>query len=241
MSNTFEGRTRARSQAIQLLFQADFQQKDVYDLLADGSYVLDDGDAGDGSSPAMEYAEELARGVARRQVAIDRLISSVSVNWNLPRMPLVDREIMSVAIYEMFDEEDIPVAVAVSEAVEIAKVYGTDNSSSFINGILGRIARLAQAHPDVPAWKLCEYADESPEETRAALRAVEELKAQEAARQAEIAEVQAGEDLAPQEQDAPETSDPDVTPGVEATAGEPVEDVDAHAGANAASDGGSEA
>jgi N utilization substance protein B len=168
VSRIFEGRTRARSQAVQLLFQANFQQKDVYDLLESGSYVLDDESDTDEPAPAMAYAQELARGVAKRQVAIDRLISSVSDNWNLSRMPLVDRMIMSIAIFEMFEEDDIPVAVAVSEAVEISKVYGTEDSSSFVNGILGRIARLAQAHPDVEYWKLAEFAGESPEQTRAA-------------------------------------------------------------------------
>ncbi len=179
MSSILVGRTRARSQAIQLIYQAQFTQRDVYDLLADGSYVLDDG-------PLDEYAAQLARGVARSRLSIDRLLASVSKNWNLSRMPLVDRVIMAVAIHEMFDEPEIPVSVAISEAVEIAKVYGTDDSSAFINGILGRIARLAAAHPDVPFARLSEYADESVEQTEAATRRVEEARA--------AAEAQAADD-----------------------------------------------
>lgn len=152
-SSIFVGRTRARSQAIQILFQAQFKGVDPFDLIADeSSYVLDDG-------PADAYALQLVRGVAKSQLAIDRLLSAVSTNWNLNRMPLVDRIIMAIAIHEMFDE-DTPTSVAISEAVEIAKVYGTDDSSSFVNGILGRIARLAQAHPDVDMGRLSAYAGE---------------------------------------------------------------------------------
>ena len=157
MSSILVGRTRARSQAVQLLFQASFLQRDVFDLLADGDYVLEDG-------PLEPYAEQIARGVARSQLTIDRLLTAVSVNWKLERMPLVDRAMMGVAIHEMFDEEDIPVNVAISEAVELAKVYGTDDSSSFINGVLGRIARLAQDNPGVPLAKLADCATGAADE-----------------------------------------------------------------------------
>lgn len=142
MSSILVGRTRARSQAIQLLFQAEIQGVDVFDLLASGSYVLEDG-------PLDEYGEQLARGVGRTRLAIDRLIAGVSQNWNLSRMPLVDRTIMGVAIHEMFDEPEVPTSVAISEAVEISKVYGTDDSSSFVNGVLGRVARMAEEHPEM--------------------------------------------------------------------------------------------
>ena len=155
MSSILVGRTRARSQAIQLLFQSSFLQRDVFDLLADGDYVLEDG-------PLDPYAEQIARGVARSQLAIDRLLTAVSMNWKLERMPLVDRAMMGVAIHEMFDEEDVPVNVAISEAVELAKVYGTDDSSSFVNGVLGRIARLAQENPDVSLAKLASCVTGAP-------------------------------------------------------------------------------
>lgn len=140
MSGIIVGRTRARSQAIQIVFQADVQGVDVFDLLAGGEYALDDG-------PAAEYALTLARGVAVNRLAIDRLMGSVSRNWDLARMPLVDRCVMAVAMYEMFCEPEVPASVAISEAVELSKVYGTDDSSAFVNGILGRVARLAEANP----------------------------------------------------------------------------------------------
>lgn len=143
MSSIIVGRTRARSQAIQIIFQAESQNLDVFDLLAGGEYVLEDG-------PADDYAVELARGVAVNRIAIDRMMGAVSRNWNLSRMPRVDRCIMAVALYEMFFVEAVPTSVAINEAVELSKVYGTDDSSSFVNGILGRIARLAEANPGTP-------------------------------------------------------------------------------------------
>ena len=160
MSSILVGRTRARSQAIQLLFQAEVQGVDVFDLLAGRDYVLEDG-------PLDEYGEQLARGVARTRLAIDRLIAGVSQNWNLSRMPLVDRAIMSVAIHEMFDEEEVPTSVAISEAVEISKVYGTDDSSSFVNGVLGRVARMAEEHAGMSLAQLAKTVSPVEDETSA--------------------------------------------------------------------------
>lgn len=141
MSSIIVGRTRARSQAIQVLFQAEVQGVDVFDLLRGGEFALDDG-------PIDEFAERIARGVAVNRIAIDRLIGGLAHNWNLSRMPLVDRCVMSVAVYEIFCEEEVPTSVAISEAVELSKVYGTDDSSSFVNGILGRVARLVEENPE---------------------------------------------------------------------------------------------
>ena len=147
MSSILVGRTRARSQAIQLLFQADVQSVDVYDLLARGDYALEDG-------PLDDYAAALARGVATNRIAIDRLIGGISHNWNLSRMPLVDRSIMAIAIYEAFDEPDVPESVAISEAVELSKVFGGDDSSAFVNGILGKVSKLAAASPELSLAQL---------------------------------------------------------------------------------------
>lgn len=143
MSSIIVGRTRARSQAIQVLFQAEVQGIDVFDLLRSGEYALDDG-------PIDAFAEQLARGVAVNRIAIDRLIGALAHNWNLSRMPLVDRCVMAVAVHEIFCEEEVPTSVAISEAVELSKVYGTDDSSSFVNGILGRVAKLVEENPGTP-------------------------------------------------------------------------------------------
>ena len=152
MSNIIVGRTRARSQAIQILFQAEVQGIDVFDLLEKGEYALDDG-------PLDKYANELARGVAVNRLAIDRLLGGVSHNWNLSRMPLVDRCVMGVAVFEMFGVERVPTSVAISEAVELSKVYGTDDSSAFVNGILGRVSRSAEANPGLPLARIAQLAE----------------------------------------------------------------------------------
>ena len=151
MSSILVGRTRARSQAIQLIFQAEIQGVDVFDLLERGEYALDDG-------PLDDYAAELARGVATNRIAIDRLIGSLSHNWNLSRMPLVDRSVMSISIFEVMCEDDVPQSVAISEAVELSKVYGTDDSSAFVNGILGRVSVLTRANPELSLAQLASLA-----------------------------------------------------------------------------------
>lgn len=222
-SSSFAGRTRARSQAIQLLFQSQSQGRDPFDVIDEGRYVLADDFDLETEEPAVEYAQALARGVARTQMAIDRLLQAVSDNWNLSRMPLVDRDVMAVAIYEMFEVEDIPTSVAISEAVEIAKVYGTDESSAFVNGVLGRIARLAQAHPEASMVRLADFAGESPAQTSEAAR--RQRLARQADQEAQGAGHSAEQDALPAEQDAqPFEQDAHVAPQEVQAAVQPEED-----------------
>ena len=129
------GRTRARVQAIQLLFQAQIQGLDVFDLLRDGTYALEDG-------PVDPFAEELARGVAVNRLAIERMLDNISTCWSYSRMPIVDRSILRLAAYEIMFVQDVPTSVAINEAVELAKDFGgEDDSPRFVNGVLGRIAK----------------------------------------------------------------------------------------------------
>ncbi|OUP10166.1 transcription antitermination factor NusB [Collinsella sp. An2] len=128
------GRTLARSQALQLLFQAEALGVSVDTVLA-GDYLISKG-------PLSPYAEELARGCYANRMRIDAALQAVSQNWRLSRMPGADRNLLRLAVYEMrFSPEPIEDAVVINEAVEIAKAYGTDESASFVNGVLGRIAR----------------------------------------------------------------------------------------------------
>lgn len=126
-------RTLARVQALQLLFQAHALGEGLIDLLAEKRYTLE-------SAPLLEYADELARGVVEHTDDIDDRITDAAENWTIARMPSVDRELLRLAVYEMVYVEDVPVSVTINEAVEIAKRYGTDESSKFVNGVLGRIA-----------------------------------------------------------------------------------------------------
>jgi N utilization substance protein B len=141
VSGRFGGRTLARAQALQLLFQADINNRTVEEVLS-GDYAISDG-------PLDPYGQELALGVDSRRYAIDAVIRASSASWSLSRMPVVDRNILRLALYEMIEEDDITVAVAIDEAVELAKAFGTDESPRFINGVLGSIAADVNAGVDV--------------------------------------------------------------------------------------------
>ena len=139
------GRTRARSQALQILFQAEACGRSVDDVLA-GDYALSDG-------PLDEFAERLARGAGSCIPELDRLLSGAAQNWGLSRMPAVDRNLLRLSLYEMLHVDEVAIPVTISESVELAKIYGTDESSRFVNGVLGRLAddlapERAKAHVD---------------------------------------------------------------------------------------------
>jgi transcription antitermination protein NusB len=86
------------------------------------------------------YADELVRGVARELVAIDESITKASENWRLERMARVDRNVLRIATYELMHERDVPRSVALDEAVNLAKKFGSEDSGKFVNGVLSRIA-----------------------------------------------------------------------------------------------------
>lgn len=139
------GRTLARSQALQLLFQAEILGRTVDDVLA-GDYLL--ARASEEASPLVPYAAELARGCYAHISEIDRGLARVSENWALDRMPGSDRNLLRLAVYELrFSPERVDDAVVINEAVEIAKAYGTDESASFVNGVLGRVVRDSRIFP----------------------------------------------------------------------------------------------
>lgn len=92
------------------------------------------------------YATTLARGVEEHQDRIDELISRHAIDWSLDRMPVVDRALLRMATFELGWEPDVPTSVVISEAVELAKSYSTDDSGSFVNGLLATIAH--QLRPD---------------------------------------------------------------------------------------------
>ena len=89
---------------------------------------------------ALSYALELVEGVQAHHADIDALIVAYADRWAIQRMPLVDRNLVRLAIFELMWGDDIPVAVAINEAVEVAKELSTDDSGRFVNGLLGRIA-----------------------------------------------------------------------------------------------------
>jgi N utilization substance protein B len=128
-------RSLARRQALQILYQREITEEPVAGILGEKTYALQEGEPTD-------YAVEILEGVAENQGQIDELLGAVSQNWTVLRMPLVDRNILRVATWEILfgDPQQVPPSVAINEAVELAKVYGGDDSSKFVNGVLGRIA-----------------------------------------------------------------------------------------------------
>lgn len=87
-----------------------------------------------------KYLERLLKGVIQNQQRIDNLIEKYSKDWPLSRLPMVELELMRIAVYELLFEEDVPVSVAIDEAVDMASIFGIEKAPSFVNGILGRIA-----------------------------------------------------------------------------------------------------
>lgn len=129
----FGGRTLARSQAMQLMFQSEANKVSVARTLA-GEYLIDEG-------PLDGYARDLALGCDLHLEEIDGIIGRASENWSVERMADVDRCLLRIAVYELLYVDDVEPAVAIDECVELAKAYGTEESARFINGVLGRIAQ----------------------------------------------------------------------------------------------------
>jgi N utilization substance protein B len=102
-------------------------------ILRDGSYSTEDG-------VPDEFCQQLALGVEGSMDQLDETIGRISEHWVVSRMPLVDRNILRLATYELLYALDVPPSVAINEAVELAKVYGGDDSSKFVNGVLGKVA-----------------------------------------------------------------------------------------------------
>ncbi len=136
-------RTKARSRALDILFEADQRgvnaQKLLDERLAQGS--VDDGSLGSraGNNP---YTAELVRGVTSRWGEINAALTDYSQGWTLERMPAVDRAILRLGAWEVLWNDEIPDAVAISEAVGLATEMSTDDSPAFVNGLLGRLAEV---------------------------------------------------------------------------------------------------
>ncbi len=91
-------------------------------------------------SPPEAYAVRLASGVASRLAEIDELVERYANDWALDRMPAVDRQLLRIAVYELIAEPTVPVAVIIDEAVDLAKIFSTDESGKFVNGVLAAVA-----------------------------------------------------------------------------------------------------
>lgn len=133
-------RTLSRRQAIQVLYQSEILGESPITLLERGDAFIDE-------AKPSEYADMLVRGTAEHLPELDSHIKANSENWSMDRMPSVDRAILRLACFEMMFVDEVPVSVAINEAVDLAKDFGgEDESPKFVNGVLGSIAtELAEA------------------------------------------------------------------------------------------------
>ena len=133
-------RSKARKQALDLLFEADIRGTSALDTLN----VRDVIEEGPDSRPIREYTRSLVTGVNDNTRKIDELITTYAQGWDMDRLPNVDRNILRLAIYEILWATEIPDSVAIDEALTLAKELSTDESSGFIHGVLGRISSLKE-------------------------------------------------------------------------------------------------
>ncbi len=126
-------RSKARKRAVDLLYEADLRGADPISTLAERIALAD--------PPISDYTVELVEGVTAHRQAIDELLTSYAEGWTLDRMPGVDRAVLRVGLYELLWSSEVPDAVAIDEAVELAKSLSTDESPRFVNGLLGRVLR----------------------------------------------------------------------------------------------------
>jgi N utilization substance protein B len=126
-------RSKARKRALDLVFAAEARGR------RPGEFLDDQIAAGD--RPTNDYTVTLVRGVADRLERIDELISRYAEGWSLDRMPAVDRNVLRIGVYEVLWVDDVPDAVAVSEALHLVRELSTDESPAFVNGVLGNIVR----------------------------------------------------------------------------------------------------
>ncbi|MER7762015.1 transcription antitermination factor NusB [Streptomyces sp. NPDC097619] len=132
-------RSNARKRAFQILFEADQRGVPVREVLADW---IRHARTDDRQPSVAAHTMDLVEGYAGKVDRIDELIATYAVDWDLDRMPVVDRNIVRLGAYELIWMDDTPDAVVIDEAVQLAKEFSTDDSPSFVNGLLGRFKDL---------------------------------------------------------------------------------------------------
>ena len=137
-------RRKSRELALQALYQSEITKEDTIHILPQ---LLDEFSPNEGKD---EFTERIVIGVREHRHEIDRLIEQCSENWRLDRMPIIDRSILRMAIYELLYCEEIPPKVTLNEAIDLGKRYGAEDSGSFINGILDRIQNEVVRKPVRP-------------------------------------------------------------------------------------------
>lgn len=127
-------RSKARQRALEILFEGEVRGAPALDVLARRVATS--------SPPLNQYAATLVEGVHAHRERIDELLATYAVGWTLDRMPAVDRNILRIGAYELLWCDDVPDGVAISEAVALARELSTDESPTFVNGLLSRLQQL---------------------------------------------------------------------------------------------------
>lgn len=127
-------RSKARKAALDLLYEGDIRKTAALSILSQRSEDLE--------NVIRDFTKELVQGVEEHRRKIDELITTYSQGWDMDRMPVIDRNILRLAIYELLWSKDVPMPVAVDEAIELAQTLSTDESSKYINGVLSKIIEI---------------------------------------------------------------------------------------------------
>lgn len=136
-------RTKARKRAVDAIFAADLRKVSPDELLKQTAKLVQDRQ---NQTEIFDYAKQIVGGIIEHYEDIDELIETYSQDWSIDRMPALDRAILRAAVWEIVFNDDVPNAVAIDEAVELAKEFSTSDSPSFINGLLHRISATRNAH-----------------------------------------------------------------------------------------------
>lgn len=131
-------RSKARKQALDLLYESDIRGTDALKTLE----LRDISEDGPDARPIREYTRDLISGVVENRRKIDELIMTYAQGWDMDRLPAVDRNILRIGIFEILWSTAVPTSVAIDEALNLAKELSSDESSKYIHGVLGRIASL---------------------------------------------------------------------------------------------------
>ena len=134
-------RSKARKQALDILFESDIRGSVAIDILVSRDVVEEGPDA----RPIREYTREIITGVSEHRRKIDELIATYAQGWDMDRLPAVDRSILRIGIYEIIWAQSLPDAVAIDEALILAQELSTDESAGYIHGVLGKIASIKES------------------------------------------------------------------------------------------------
>ena len=134
-------RSKARKQTLDLLYEADIRGTAAIDILVARVDNATDPDA----RPIREFTRELVSGISAQKRKIDELISTYAQGWDMDRLPTVDRNILRLAIYELVWTPDLAEGIVINEALDLAKVLSTDESATYIHGVLGKISLIKES------------------------------------------------------------------------------------------------